>query len=125
MIQSYLISTEPKGTQYLFYDTVLNGKHVFTACGVGRVEKNDALLTPVARETLLAATGHAQNSNNGPYGLRFQEIVTLHGVESRIRESLKSANDKELVFFICGTPDIYDAAVAALQVQWVLPGPEQ
>jgi hypothetical protein len=124
MIQSFLISNKANGTQYLFYDTVLDGKHVFTAFGIGRIEKDNAMLTPVGRETLLAATGYAQNSNKA-CGLRFQEIATIQGLNHKIRDVLKSANDKDFVFFICGSADIYDAAVSALHVQWVFPGPEQ
>jgi len=125
MIQSYLIANAADGVQYLFYDTVLDGKHVFTACGIGKVANNDVLLTQVARETLLAAVNHANDSNSGSFNTRFQEIGVLRGVEARIGQALDAANDKDLIFFVCKTPDIYDAAVANLYVQWLLPGAMQ
>lgn len=122
MIQSHLIANTTDGVQYLFYDTVLNGKHVFTACGVGRIEDANVLLTPIARETMFAAANHAQDSNKAPFSSRFQEIGSIDSVSDRIRQALDAANDKELIFFVCNTPDIYDSAVAALHVQWVFHG---
>lgn len=125
MIQSHLVANNTNGVQYLFYDTVLAGKHVFTACGVGKIEDSNVLLTPVARETMIAVANHVQNSEGAAFSMRFQEIASIDLAGKRIKEAIEAANDKELIFFVCHSADMYDAAVSALHVQWIFPAREQ
>jgi hypothetical protein len=121
MIQSNLIPNAVDGIQYLIYDTVLNGKHVFTACGVGIIEDNDANLTPTGRATLFSLTEYVNNFNSGEFTIRLQEIATTSKVKVKIRKAIEVANNEEVIFFVCRSHKIYDAAVAALQVRWVVP----
>lgn len=122
MIQSHLIDNCFDGLRYLFYDTVLDGKHVFTACGMGKIEGTNVLLSPAARQGMVAATGHVQNLEGTAFRMRFQEIASIDLAGKRVGDALDAANDKELIFFVCRSPDIYDAAIAALNVQWTFPG---
>lgn len=122
MIQSFLIRNAEGGVQYLLYDTVVDGKHVYTACGIGRVENGDARLTPIATQTFNALAGHIEHSHGALGTVRFQEIARLRGVTGRVAKGLEAAEHGELVFFVCRDHQIYDAAVVALNVQHVIPG---
>ncbi len=119
MIKSHLIQHPVDGIQFLFYDTVFKSKHVFTACGVGRVKDEDAELTQVAQQTLFGLGDYVEETHGSPGTIRLQEIATLQAVPVRVRKGLESANDKEILFFVCRSPEIYDAAVKALNVEWV------
>lgn len=125
MIQSFMIQHAVGNVGYVFYDSVLDGKHVYTACGVGRAERNDARLTETARETLLALTDYAENASGRERSIRLQEIATVKAAPVRVRKALESADHEDIVFFVCRTADIYDAAVAELGVQWIVPGGKQ
>lgn len=125
MIQSFLIHDTRHGVSHLLYDTVLDGKHVFTACGIGNVVGDDALLTPNGRETLFALADYVEYTHGQVCTIRFQEIAGRSVAVKRIRKALEAADNKEIVFFVCRDTDIYDAAVKILNVQWVSPGKEQ
>ena len=118
MIQSFFVPAEKSSVNYVFFDTVYNGKHVFTACGVGRIhKKSDAQITPTAQQTLEAVAGYAERQG-ALSTIRLHEIATLPAVTMRIRKGLESANEKDVVFFVCRDHHIYDAAVVALNVNW-------
>lgn len=123
MIQSFLVSIPPDdaGQVYLVLDTVADHKHVFTACGVGRVQKGDALVTPTAQATLQALAGYAESAGLGGR-MHLVEIATPVAAAVRVRKALESADDKDLVFFVCRSPDVYDAAMQQLQIAWPADG---
>lgn len=125
MIQSFLIQHVIDGLQFLIFDSVLDGKHVYTACGEGRIERDDARLTDTARNTLLALTDYAENTDHPGRAVRFQEIATVKAVPVRVRKALETADHEDIVFFVCRNAHIYDAAILALRVQWVVPGGSQ
>lgn len=121
-IQSFLISNVVNGKQHLIYDSILNGKHVFTACGVGMVKDGDAQLTPTGMDTLTALTDYVNNLEGEEIQtIRMQEIKTIERTKIRIKTAIEAARDKEVIFFVCNDPHIYDAAVAALRVKWTTP----
>ncbi len=118
MLQSFAVTNANAGIQYLFYDTVLDGKHLITAVGVGRVRNGDAEITPVAQQTLEAVIAYAENANGAGVTVALQEIATVKAAPVRVAKALKAASEKSVVFFVCRSPDIYDAAVLQLAVQW-------
>ena len=121
-IQSFPIPNATNGKQYLIYDSILNRKHVFTACGVGIVKDGDAQLTDFGTETLFALTEYVNNL--GPdeiRTIRFQEIKTVERAKTRVRTTIEKASDKEIIFFVCNNSNVYDAAVAVLRVTWTTP----
>lgn len=115
MIQSFPIPNVTNKIQHLIYDTVLNKKHVFTACGIGVVENNDAKLTPTGQDTLFALAENVDNL----WTIRFWEIKKLSRAKARVRTAIESARDKDAIFFVCHDSQIYDAVVAAPHVNWV------
>ena len=118
-IQSFLIPNATDGKQYLIYDSILNRKHAFTACGVGEVKDGDAHLTSTGMDTLTALTEYVNNLGTDELQtIRFQEIKTVERAKTRIRTAIEKASDKEVIFFVCNDPNVYDAAVAALRVKW-------
>ncbi len=118
MRQSFMVHLPPdeSGQVYLILDTVSDHKHVFTACGVGRVEKGDARITQAAQATLNALLAYAENAGLGR--IHLVEIATTVAAPVRVRKALEAANDKEVVFFVCRQPDVYDAAIQQLNVNW-------
>lgn len=116
LIHSFLIPNVIEGKQYLLYDTVIFGKHVFTACGVGIIENGEPVLSSIATETLFALTEYV-NDFGGT--IRFQEIRTVSRCKGRVKAAIEAARDKEVIFFVCHGSDVYDAAVAALHVKWL------
>ena len=119
-IQSFLIPNAVNGVQHLIYDSILSGKHVFTACGVGIIENDEPKLSAVGTDTLFALTEYVNNLGADELQtIRFQEIKTAERAKIRIRTAIEKAGDKEVIFFICNDPHVYDAAVAALRVKWV------
>ncbi|MBK1719197.1 hypothetical protein [Thiocystis violacea] len=117
--QSHLIHHVQDGIRLLIYDTVTDGKHLFTACGLGQVKKGEARLTDTATATLLALSQHVSQALGEVHAIRFHEIATRPAVPVRLRKALAAANHEDLLFFICRTPDIYDDAVRGLNVQWL------
>lgn len=121
-IQSFLIPNAADGKQYLIYDSILNGKHVFTACGVGKIENNEPKLTEFGSGTLNALTEYVNNLGADELQtIRFQEIKTAERAKIRIKTTIEKASDKEVIFFVCNDSNVYDAAVAALRVKWKTP----
>ncbi len=118
MLQSFAVNNATAGVQYLFYDTVLDGKHLITAVGVGKVERGDVKITEIAQQTLHAAAAYAKDTNGSDPTIVFQEIATIKAAPVRVSKALKSAGNKSMVFFVCRSNDIYDAAVEQLAVQW-------
>jgi hypothetical protein len=117
MIQSFLIPvTLADGGSYLVYDTVFDNRHIITGCGVGRVIRDDAELTPVGQQTLHAVCSYAEYTHGKEFNLVFLEIPHGRNISQRIAKGLKAAHDKSATFFICRDHTIYDAAVAALNV---------
>lgn len=117
MICSFFLKPAESGIALLNFDTVIDGKHVFTGCGVGRVKDGDAELTHVGQATLMSLVEYAEDSQPGN-AIRLQEIATVAAAPSRVRKALEAARDKDVVFFVCRDSSIYDAAVIALNVDW-------
>lgn len=117
MIQSFRVDIPPNqdGHVFLLFDTMADGKHVFTAMGVGRIENGVPMLTPVGQATLLALLAHADGRTEGR--VHFAEIATVAAVPVRVRKALERADKEDIVFFACRNPDVYDAAFAALNVR--------
>ncbi|WP_125077004.1 hypothetical protein [Pseudoxanthomonas sp. SGT-18] len=117
MIQSFMVHMPPNddGHVFLILDTVFDHRHLFTACGVGRVERGDARLTETGRATLYALADYANQESLGT--LRLVEIATVAAAPLRVRKALQAADDKDLVFFVCRSPQVYDAAIALLNVK--------
>ncbi|HLU91599.1 MAG TPA: hypothetical protein VKZ46_03350 [Pedomonas sp.] len=118
MIQSFMVHLPPDeaGRVFLIFDTVSDHKHAFTACGVGRVDRGEPRITETAQLTLNALAAYAEHAGLGR--LHMVEIATTPAAPVRVRKALEAANDKEMVFFICRSPDVYDAAVLQLNVAW-------
>ena len=116
VIQSFRIDITPdeNGHVFLLLDTVQEGKHVFTAMGVGRVQNNAPLLTATGQATLFALMAHADGKTQGR--VHFAEIATVAAAPMRVRKALERADQEDIVFFVCRNPDVYDAAWAALNV---------
>ena len=116
MIQSYRVAIAPNVNHqtFLVFDSICQGKHVFTACGVGRIQKGGVQITPTAQATLAALTAYAESQGLGR--LHFMEIATVAAAPVRVRKALEAAHDKEAVFFVCRGPDVYDAVFVALNV---------
>ena len=117
MLESFAVTSHGQ-VQYLFYDAVLDGKHLVTAVGIGRVEAGDAKITPVAQQTIEAALTYAESAFGASVTLVMQEIATIKAAPVRVAKALKNADHKSVVFFICRDSQIYDAAVEQLRVQW-------
>lgn len=117
MIQSHLIQTEGNA-RYLIFDTVIDGKHLYTACGVGRVKGSEPAITEMAQKTLEALLAHGEQHGDTTRDLRLVEIATVAAAPVRVRKNLQAAADKDLVFFMCRDHQVYDAAVAQLNAQW-------
>jgi hypothetical protein len=118
-MQSHLIRHVVDGLPFLIYETVLDGKRLYTACGVGRVEASNAHLTDTGRQNLGALLSYLEQTPGGVGTIRFQEIATVAVAPVRVRKTLAAAGNQEAVFFVCRSPDIYDAAVNALKVDFV------
>lgn len=118
MRKSFAVANVASGIQYLFYDTITDGKRVITACGVGRLENGSPLMTDVASKTLDAAAAYAKDSVGDDFTVVVQEIATAKAAPVRVAKALKAANEKSVVFFLCRSDEIYDAAVAELCVEW-------
>lgn len=125
MIQSFLIPNTTDGMQYLFFDTTFKGKHVISACGVGKVKNRDAQITDVAEATLMAMIDYAKSVDAPIEQISVHEIGTIGKARARITNALETSNDKGIVFFVCRNSDVYDAAVAVLNVQWASGGSTQ
>ncbi len=117
MLESFAVTSAGQ-VQYLFYDTVLDGKHLVTAVGIGQVDHGDAKITPIAQQTIEAALAYAESAFGASVTLLMQEIATLKAVPDRVAKALKNAENKSIVFFICRDTHIYDATVEQLRVQW-------
>lgn len=116
MIQSFRVDTPPNadGQVFLVMDTVADGKHVFTAMGVGRIERGEPMVSPVAQATLSALMGYADRHALGR--VHFVEIATVAAAPMRVRKALERADQKDVLFFLCRSPDVYDAGWTALNV---------
>lgn len=116
MIQSFRVNLPPDGNGHVFlvFDTVQAGRHVFTACGLGRIDAGQPLLSPIAQTTLHALTAYAESQQFG--SIHFAEIATVAAAPIRVRKALERANQKDVLFFLCRSPQVYDAAFAALNV---------
>lgn len=114
MIQSFFVRPTTPGVHHIFFDTVINGTHVFTACGVGRVENGDAALTAIAQATLDELLAYAKDSL---HRLVLRELSTVGSARGKVRKTLEMARDKDVVFFVCADADVYDTAIARLNVQ--------
>lgn len=125
MIQSFPILSARGGVQYLVYDTVIDGKHVLCACGVGRVEKGDVHLTAVGRATWEALLAHGEQAKAGEVSGRVQEIAAMGHVRRRVTGALQAAENGEVLFFACRTPEIYDEAGKILNIQRLPPDTKQ
>lgn len=117
MIQSFRVDIPPNqdGHVFLLMDTVTDGKHLFTAMGVGRIQDGQPMLTPVGQATLMALMAHANGRTDGT--VHFMEIATVQAVPVRVRKALERADKEDIVFFVCRNPHVYDAAFAALNVR--------
>lgn len=118
MTQSFRVHLPPDeaGQVYLILDTVTDHKHVFTACGVGRIQRGDALITPTGQATLNALLAYAESERLGT--VHMVEIATVAAAPVRVRKALESADDKDVVFFICRDSHVYDAAILQLEIDW-------
>ncbi|MDD5271386.1 MAG: hypothetical protein PHU14_01580 [Methylovulum sp.] len=117
MIQSHLIpNVNEDKLSYLLLDTLYRHRHVITSAGVGNIIKDDVQTTPTATQTLETLYGYMHTINSEPT-IRFQEISTTLNVAKRVRKALEAANEKDAVFFVCKTPALYDATVAALNIR--------
>lgn len=121
MISSYLIDYVIDDEKFLFYDTVIDGKHVYTACGIGRVNAlgNDAELSDIGRDTLAALHAYIEDLDLPLATIRFAEVRTEKTAVLRVNKMLEAANNKEVVFFVARSSAVYDATIAALNVSWV------
>jgi hypothetical protein len=117
-MQSLPIHHVVDGTPFLIYETVLDDKHLYTACGVGRVEGSNAHLADSGRQQLGALLSYLERTPGGAGTIRFQEIATVAVAPVRVRKTLAAAGNREAVFFVCRGPDIYDAALAALNIDF-------
>lgn len=117
MIQSFRVDIPPNehGHVFLIMDTVTDGKHLFTALGVGRIEHGEPMLTPVGSATLNALMAYAEHKPAGR--VHFMEIATVAAVPVRLRKVLARADKEDVVFFVCRNSNVYDAAFAALNVR--------
>jgi len=75
-------------------------------------------MTPTARKTLEAVMAYAKDTHGEPATLTFQEVATAIAAPVRVQKALKAAHEKSVVFFVCRSHEIYDAAVQQLCVQW-------
>lgn len=118
MIQSFRVDIPPNehGHVFLVMDTVANGKHLFTALGVGRIERGEPMLTNVGSATLNALMAYAEHKPAGR--VHFMEIATVAAVPVRLRKILERADKEDVVFFVCRNPNVYDAAFTALNVRF-------
>lgn len=115
MIESTLIAHVVDGRKYFIYDTVIGGKHVYTACGVGRVVNGDVSLTPVGKATLSALLAYVQDLQGDGFTALFVEIARISKAAAKVGTALEASNSEGVVFFVCHDLDIYHAAIAALQ----------
>lgn len=123
MIRSYLVAPrEGVEVAYLLFDTAIENKHVFVACGVGRIKGRDAHLTETAQATLHSLIAYA---NDDSAAITLAEIATVAAASVRVRKALDAADEKSVVFFVCRSPEVYDAAVEALGVVWKTEGDTQ
>ncbi|MBB4726372.1 hypothetical protein [Xanthomonas arboricola] len=121
MTSSHLIHLTPDehGHVYPVYDTIHQGKHLFTAIGVGRVERGEAYTTPVAQNTLNALAAYSNDHGHGRFHM--VEVATEAAAPMRVNKALETAHDKEAVFFVCRSPKVYDAVFFALKVDATQP----
>lgn len=114
MIQSFLVELAPdeNGHVFVVFDTIFEHRRVATACGVGRMERGEVLLTPVAQATLNALAAYTGGDNAG--AVHLVEVATVAAAPIRVRKALKAADDKDAVFFVCRNPQVYDAVVLQL-----------
>jgi len=118
MIQSVAVQLAPdeNGHVFLIFDTVCNHKHVFTACGVGRIQRNEAFLTVAGQATLHALCRYAEAEGLG--AVHLVEVATRAAAPVRVRKALEAADEKDVVFLVCRQPDVYDAAIEQLGMDW-------
>lgn len=114
MIQSQMIRESQQKVIFLMYDTYVDGKHVICACGVGKVIGDDAELTPVGFQTLNALMEYTKDLTGR--AVRLFEIGFGRSVPKRVRKGLEWAGEKDALFFVCRSHEIYDAAVRELNV---------
>lgn len=117
VIQSFRVEIAPDAHNqvFLIFDTTLAGKHVFTACGVGRIQDGQPLLSPVAESTFMALMDYANSEELGQ--VHFMEIASTEAAPARVRKALEVADEKDVVFFLCRDSQIYDAAFFAIGVE--------
>ncbi|MCC4600285.1 hypothetical protein [Xanthomonas melonis] len=125
MTSSHLLRIAPDehGHVYPVYDTIHQGKHLFTAIGVGRIERGEVHTTPVAQNTLNALAAYGKDHGHGRFHM--VEVATETAAPMRVRKALEAAHDKETVFFVCRGPKVYDAVFFALKVDATQPGSPQ
>lgn len=114
MIQSFLVELAPdkNGHVFVVLDTIFEHRRITTACGVGRMERGEVLLTPVAQATLNALVTCTGGDNAG--AIHLVEIATVAAAPIRVRKALKAADEKDAVFFVCRNPQVYDAVFQQL-----------
>jgi hypothetical protein len=118
MIQSFLVLLDDgAGLAPTVFDTVQDGRHFFTGVGIGRVEHGDAHLSAAAARALTAVCDYA-DSQVAQVSMRLVEIKTAAAARVRVRKTLEAAAEKDVVFFVCRSPEVLDAVVVELNVNW-------
>lgn len=112
MLQSFRVESGPTQQQLLIFDSVLDGKHVYTACGTVDDVDGEMEMPDTARATLLALVQHAEGACNG--GVRLVPVGDAIEALAVVRDTLEQAADKDIVFFCCFGPEAYEAAVSEL-----------
>lgn len=114
MIQSIRAEIAPNehGHVFLVFDTFHDQKHVYTACGVGHMDRGQPMISEIANGTLAALANYSSKSGT----FMMVEIATEAAAPMRVRKALESAKAEDAVFFICRSSQVYDAAVISLNV---------
>ena len=120
MIQSFIIPVQmPDQSSYIVLDTIFKHQHIITACGIGKVESDEAFLTETARNTLDAACAYAAQAIGTEFTFYFWEVTEINRAKNRVIKGLNDAivHPKSVMFFVCRDHLTYDAAMAALNLK--------
>jgi len=122
VIKSFRIAVASDTHDQIFpiFETSFGGKRVFTACGTGHIEDGQPQLSPATDRIFAVLWDYAQHEQLGKF--HFMEIGDAATAAERVRHALESANDKEVVLFLCRDMHVLDAGFEALGVY---DGPER
>lgn len=115
MISSFPVPVHYKGDAYITFDVVLEGKHVFVASGVGRIQHGRVTLSDIANATFSALATHTHDAHTQ---VIVREIATAAAIAVKVAKTLEASDDEGVVFFVCRTSAIHDGVIEHLNVQW-------